>query len=92
MLYIAVKSTMKTTTMSCSMDLYRDNDVHSYQHVNSTPTKYKENRNRRNSIPPAQTPKGKHMLAYLPRLVMDAGRYGTFSVMVGKFTCSVPVE
>ncbi|XP_059812724.1 G protein-activated inward rectifier potassium channel 3-like [Hypanus sabinus] len=66
--------------MSCSMDLYRNNEAYTYHRITSTPTKYKQNRNRRNSIPPAQTPKGKHMLAYLPRLVMDTGRYGTFSV------------
>ncbi|XP_067826849.1 G protein-activated inward rectifier potassium channel 4-like [Heptranchias perlo] len=71
---------MKTTTMSCSMDLYRDNGVYVYHHISSMPTKCKEHKNRRNSIPQAQTPKGKHMLAYLPRLPMDTGQYGTFSV------------
>ncbi|XP_067910363.1 G protein-activated inward rectifier potassium channel 3-like [Heterodontus francisci] len=76
----AVRSIMKTTTMSCSLDLHRANEVYAYHRIRSTPTKYKEHKKCRNSIPPAQTPQGKHMLAYLPRLPMDTGQYGTFSV------------
>ncbi|XP_030320697.1 G protein-activated inward rectifier potassium channel 4 [Calypte anna] len=38
-----------------------------------------EPRGRSNSIPPAQTPTAKHMLAYLPRPPSGSGRYGTFS-------------
>ncbi|XP_074705046.1 G protein-activated inward rectifier potassium channel 4-like [Strix aluco] len=37
-----------------------------------------EPRGRSNSIPPAQTPTAKHMLAYLPRPPTDTSRYGTF--------------
>ncbi|XP_039578075.1 G protein-activated inward rectifier potassium channel 4-like isoform X2 [Passer montanus] len=37
-----------------------------------------EPRGRSNSIPPAQTPTAKHMLAYLPRPPSDTSRYGTF--------------
>nr|XP_030146622.3 G protein-activated inward rectifier potassium channel 4-like isoform X1 [Taeniopygia guttata] len=37
-----------------------------------------EPRGRSNSIPPAQTPTAKHMLAYLPRPPADTSRYGTF--------------
>ncbi|XP_031455496.1 G protein-activated inward rectifier potassium channel 4-like [Phasianus colchicus] len=33
---------------------------------------------RRNSIPPAQAPTARHMLAYLPRPPTDTSRYGTF--------------
>lgn len=37
-----------------------------------------EPRGRSNSIPPAQTPTAKHMLAYLPRPPTDTSQYGTF--------------
>ncbi|XP_052639742.1 G protein-activated inward rectifier potassium channel 4-like isoform X1 [Harpia harpyja] len=37
-----------------------------------------EPRGRSNSIPPAQTPTAKHMLAYLPRPPTDTSWYGTF--------------
>lgn len=37
-----------------------------------------EPRGRSNSIPPAQTPTAKHMLAYLPRPPTDSSWYGTF--------------
>ncbi|XP_059685528.1 G protein-activated inward rectifier potassium channel 4-like [Gavia stellata] len=37
-----------------------------------------EPRGRSNSIPPAQTPTAKHMLAYLPRPPTDSSRYSTF--------------
>ncbi|XP_051494670.1 G protein-activated inward rectifier potassium channel 4-like [Apus apus] len=37
-----------------------------------------EPRGRSNSIPPAQTPTAKHMLAYLPRPPSSTSRYGTF--------------
>ncbi|XP_065553034.1 G protein-activated inward rectifier potassium channel 4-like [Lathamus discolor] len=37
-----------------------------------------EPRGRSNSIPAAQTPTAKHMLAYLPRPPTDTSRYGTF--------------
>ncbi|XP_075377392.1 G protein-activated inward rectifier potassium channel 4-like [Mycteria americana] len=37
-----------------------------------------EPRGRSNSVPPAQTPTAKHMLAYLPRPPTDTSRYGTF--------------
>ncbi|XP_074972283.1 G protein-activated inward rectifier potassium channel 4-like [Phalacrocorax aristotelis] len=37
-----------------------------------------EPRGRSNSIPPAQTPTAKHLLAYLPRPPTDTSRYGTF--------------
>uniref|UniRef100_UPI00398F8C8C G protein-activated inward rectifier potassium channel 3-like n=1 Tax=Pristiophorus japonicus TaxID=55135 RepID=UPI00398F8C8C len=87
-LCIAVRSIMKTTTMSCSMDLHRDNEVYAYHHISSMSTKHKENNNRRNSIPLAQTPKGKHMLAYLPRLPMET--YGTFSVKPEATLISTP--
>ncbi|XP_069750959.1 G protein-activated inward rectifier potassium channel 3-like isoform X2 [Narcine bancroftii] len=71
---------MTTTATSCSMELHSDNVAYSYRRISSLTTKHKENKKHRNSIPPAQTPKGKHMLAYLPRLVMDTGQYGRFSV------------
>lgn len=38
---------------------------------------------RRNSIPPAQAPTARHMLAYLPRPPTDTSRYGTFPQKVG---------
>ncbi|XP_038635282.1 G protein-activated inward rectifier potassium channel 3-like isoform X1 [Scyliorhinus canicula] len=78
--HFGVRDTMKTTTMSCSMDLYRDNEVCAYHRISSLPANYKERKSHRNSIPPAQTPRGRHMLAYLPRISMDRGQYGTFSV------------
>lgn len=42
-----------------------------------------ESRGRRNSIPPAQAPTARHMLAYLPRPPTDSSRYGTFPQKVG---------
>ncbi|XP_072449446.1 G protein-activated inward rectifier potassium channel 3-like isoform X1 [Chiloscyllium punctatum] len=71
---------MKTTTVSSSMDLYRNNEIHTYHRISAAPTNCKEQKRLRYSIPPAQTPKGKHLLAYLPRIPMDSGQYGTFSV------------
>ncbi|XP_078415090.1 G protein-activated inward rectifier potassium channel 4-like [Cetorhinus maximus] len=71
---------MKTTTLSCNMDLYRGNEVYIYHRINPLPTNQKERKRHRNSIPPAQTPRGKHMLAYLPKVPVDKGQYGTFSV------------
>lgn len=51
--------------------------------VGSTWLPREEPRGRRNSIPPAQAPTARHMLAYLPRPPTDTSRYGTFPQKVG---------
>ncbi|XP_040181959.1 G protein-activated inward rectifier potassium channel 4-like [Rana temporaria] len=63
---------------SSSMDLQQDNGACMRNHVNDNSLKVEDPRIRRYSIPPVQTPTGKHMLAYLPRPPTDTNRYGTF--------------
>ncbi|XP_030361084.1 G protein-activated inward rectifier potassium channel 4-like [Strigops habroptila] len=46
--------------------------------ISSSRPALEEPRGRSNSIPLAQTPTAKHMLAYLPRPPTDTSRYGTF--------------
>ncbi|XP_063797835.1 G protein-activated inward rectifier potassium channel 4-like [Pseudophryne corroboree] len=69
---------MALVVPSSSMDLQQDNGPCVLNHVNENRLKVEEQRIRRNSIPPVQTPTAKHMLAYLPRAPTDTSRYGTF--------------
>ncbi|XP_068096889.1 G protein-activated inward rectifier potassium channel 4-like [Hyperolius riggenbachi] len=69
---------MAVAVPSSSMDLQQDNGPCMRNYVNDNRLKVEETRIRRNSIPPVQTPTGKHMLAYLPRAPTDTSRYGTF--------------
>ncbi|XP_069470336.1 G protein-activated inward rectifier potassium channel 4-like isoform X2 [Ambystoma mexicanum] len=65
--------------LTCSShELQQDNGTCVQNHVNDRRMKLEEAWGRRNSIPPAQTPTAKHMLAYLPRPPTDTSRYGTF--------------
>ncbi|XP_063292866.1 G protein-activated inward rectifier potassium channel 4-like [Pelobates fuscus] len=70
---------MALAAPSSSLDLQKDNGSCVRNHINDGRLKVAEDpRVRRNSVPPAQTPTAKHMLAYLPRPPTDTSRYGTF--------------
>ncbi|KAM8927582.1 G protein-activated inward rectifier potassium channel 4-like [Pelodytes ibericus] len=69
---------MALTGPSSNLDLQQDNGSCVKNHVCENRLKVDDPRVRRNSIPPVQTPTGKHMLAYLPRPPTDTSRYGTF--------------
>ncbi|KAM4703963.1 G protein-activated inward rectifier potassium channel 4-like [Rhinophrynus dorsalis] len=60
------------------LDLQQDNGSCVHNHISDNRLKIDDPRVRRNSVPPAQTPTAKHMLAYLPRPPTDTSRYGTF--------------
>ncbi|KYO42656.1 G protein-activated inward rectifier potassium channel 4-like [Alligator mississippiensis] len=63
---------------SSNMELRQDDGLCVHNDVGSCRLTYEESRSRRKSIPPAQMPTAKHMLAYLPRPPTDTSRYGTF--------------
>ncbi|XP_069598701.1 G protein-activated inward rectifier potassium channel 4-like isoform X1 [Ranitomeya imitator] len=69
---------MALAVASNSMDLHQPNGPCLRNHINESRLKVDDPRVRRNSIPPAQAPTAKHMLAYLPRPPTDNNRYGTF--------------
>ncbi|XP_005987337.1 G protein-activated inward rectifier potassium channel 4-like [Latimeria chalumnae] len=69
---------MLSTITSSATELQKNNGVYVRNHTNVCSVKCEEHRSRRNSIPPAQAPTAKHMLAYLPRPPMDTCNYGTF--------------
>ncbi|XP_044133586.1 G protein-activated inward rectifier potassium channel 4-like [Bufo gargarizans] len=69
---------MALAVPSNSMDLNQNNGPCVRNHINESRLKVDDPRIRRNSIPPAQAPTAKHMVAYLPRPPTDNNKYGTF--------------
>ncbi|RXM30424.1 PHD finger protein 14 [Acipenser ruthenus] len=67
---------MISTIVSNSMEIGSGNGACGRKHGWPNPLKCES---RRNSIPPAQTPSARHMLAYLPRPSTDSSRYETFT-------------